>query len=109
MKWRALVVTGWLLLGAVGGANGQQTPASSAHDHEEAAETPALAAAASATGAEESCWTDYVERAIEIYWNLIECVKENEWYDTFGYLICELSYEFGAFMAFIRLMACMST
>lgn len=109
MKWRSLVVTGWLLMSAVASANGSQPASHTAHAREDAAGTPAVAAAAPAASVAGECWIDYVERAIEIYWNLIECVTENEWYDSFGYLICELSYEFGAFMAFIRLMACLGT
>jgi hypothetical protein len=107
MKWGALVVTGWLVFSAIVAANGRQPTPHAAHDAEETGAAVATTPAAAMNG-DEGCWQDYVDRAIEIYLNLIECVKENEWYDTFGYLICELSYEFGAFMAFMRLIACMN-
>jgi hypothetical protein len=104
MKWGTFVVIAWLVLTAVLGAAGRQSTPPAAHDAEETAVGGAAAAAMNG----DACWEDYVERAIQIYLSLVECVRENEWYDAFGYLICELSYEFGAFMAFMRLMACIN-
>ena len=103
------MVTVWLVISAVAGATGRQSSQHAGHDVEEAVEAAAKPPAASLMSSNEDCWEDYVQRAIQIYMNLTACVKENEWYDTFGYLICELSYEFGAFMAFMRLLACMNT
>ena len=109
MKWGALVVTGWLVMSAVIAANGRQASAHAGHDAEETVEAASAAPAMAVMSGDDACWQDYVERAVQIYVNLISCVKDNEWYDAFGYLICELSYEFGAFMAFMRLMACINS
>jgi hypothetical protein len=105
MKWGALLVAGWLAMNVV-----VRTSAGPgvAHHGPATADSVAMVPAAASMNDDEGCWQDYVDRATQIYLNLIECVKGNEWYDTFGYLVCELSYEFGAFMAFMRLMACMS-
>ena len=109
MKWGALVVTGWLVMSAVIAANGRQASAHAGHDAEETVEAARAAPALALISADDAGSQDYVERAVQIYVNLISCVKDNEWYDAFGYLICELSYEFGAFMAFMRLMACINS
>ena len=108
MKWGALVIAGLLVMNAVVSATGRQAAAHAGRDAEETVEATAAGPAVAIMSGDDACWQDYVERAVQIYMNLISCVKENEWYDAFGYLICELSYEFGAFMAFMRLMACIN-
>ncbi len=65
MKWGALVVTVWVLMGSVTGAIRRPAVLDAGHD---APDTHAAAAVSAATivSGEEACWSDYVERAVQI-------------------------------------------
>ena len=106
MKGRILVVAVCLVTLASSVIHGQHDAGDAAHH---AAPEAGVAAAGPPTAAVDAagCWDDYVARAIEIYLNLIDCTLKNEWYDWIGYLICELSYEFGAVMALAKFLACL--
>ena len=109
MKRGILVVAVCLVALASSAVHGQHDAGDAAHhaapDAGAAAAGPPTAVAIDTAG----CWDDYVARAIEIYLNLIDCTLKNEWYDWIGYLICELSYEFGAVMALAKFLACLNS